>query len=73
VTGKISITCDAWTSPTQVPFLGITAHWIGDKFEMCSQVLDLVRLNGPHSGENLAKAIAETLRDYSIMDKVGDI
>ncbi|EXX66450.1 hypothetical protein RirG_123660 [Rhizophagus irregularis DAOM 197198w] len=28
VPGQISFTLDAWTSKNQIPFLGITAHWI---------------------------------------------
>jgi len=26
--GRISLTLDAWTSSTQIPFLGITPHYI---------------------------------------------
>ena len=57
----------------QLPFLGITAHWIDNDFKIQSRVLELVHLRGPHTGENLAKAIADMLRDFQIMGKVSVI
>ena len=65
----MSVTCDAWMSPLQIPFLGITVHWINENFQMQSRVLDLICLRGPHTGENLAKALVDVLRTYKLMDK----
>ena len=68
--GRISFTLDAWTSTTQVPFLGITAHWITTDWEMKSIIIDFVHLLGPHSGRNLADAFYKVLKDYGILTKV---
>jgi len=38
--GKISFTLDAWTSRNQLPFLGITAHWVDSEWDLRSTLLD---------------------------------
>ncbi|CAJ0633387.1 3590_t:CDS:2 [Entrophospora sp. SA101] len=50
VPGQISFTLDSWTSKNQVPFLGITAHWISKDWELKSILLDFCHLEGSHSG-----------------------
>jgi hypothetical protein len=68
--GKISFTLDAWTSRNQLPFLGITAHWIDSNWNLCSTLIDFRLLLGPHSGENLKAAFEESCRMLGIMTKV---
>jgi hypothetical protein len=70
VLGRISFTLDAWTSKNQLPFLGITAHWISENWELKKITLEFHHLKGPHSGENLAKAFFQVLRDYKLLTKV---
>lgn len=50
--------------------MGITAHWITTDWIMKSVVIDFIHLQGPHSGNNLADAFYETLKDYGILTKV---
>ena len=69
--GKISLTLDEWTSKNQIPFLGITAHWIDENWKLNQITLEFYHLEGPHSGENLAKAIFKVLKEYGILTKVG--
>lgn len=69
--GQISLTLDAWTSTTQVSFLGITAHWITTHWKIMNIIIDFVHLQGPHSGSNLADALYKVLKDYGILTKVG--
>lgn len=66
----ISITCDAWTSPSSIPMLGITAHWMTDEFLMRSVVLALKEIDGAHTGKNMAVLIKHTLDQFSITDKL---
>ena len=48
--GKIHITLDGWAASNGVPYLGITAHWLGSDFAMMHDIgLDFVRLHGSHS------------------------
>lgn len=70
VPGNISFTLDAWTSKNQIPFLGITAHWISENWELKNITLEFYHLKGPHSGENLAKAFFQVLKDNKLLTKV---
>lgn len=66
----LSFTVDAWTSKNQLPFLGISVHWINKKWELQSLTLDFCLLSGQHSGENLAQQFLKVLEDFNIETKV---
>ena len=66
----LSFTVDAWTSKNQLPFLGISVHWINKKWELQSLTLDFCLLLGQHSGENLAQQFLKVLEDFNIETKV---
>ncbi|CAB4483899.1 unnamed protein product [Rhizophagus irregularis] len=51
VPGQISFTLDAWTSKNQIPFLGITAHWISENWELKKITLEFYHLKGPIPGK----------------------
>ena len=68
--GLLSFTIDAWTSKNQIPFLGISVHWINKNWELKCTTLDFCILSGPHTGENLAQKFLEVLYDYKIETKV---
>ena len=70
VPGDISFTLDGWTSKNQIPFLGITAHWISSNWELKNTILDFQPLEGSHTGENLATVFFDTLKEYGILNKV---
>jgi hypothetical protein len=67
---KISFTFDGWTSTNQMSFLGVTAHWISENWDLKQITLDFHHLEGPHSGENLSKALINILKNYGILTKV---
>lgn len=66
---QISITCDAWTSPTNTAFLGVTAHWVQD-FEMKELILALKPIDGPHTGINIAVLLKSILDSFHISDRL---
>ncbi|GBC36498.1 zinc finger BED domain-containing protein RICESLEEPER 2-like [Rhizophagus irregularis DAOM 181602=DAOM 197198] len=70
VSGKISFTIDAWTSSNSISFLGITAHWISDEWELKNILLDFVKLEGSHSGKNIKEFFLKSLKDFGIMTKI---
>ena len=70
ISSQISFTLDGWTSKNQIPFLGITAHWINNNWDLRQITLEFYHLEGPHSGENLAKAFFQVLKDYKLLTKV---
>jgi hypothetical protein len=68
--GRISFTLDGWTSKNQISFLGISAHWISKDWELKNVILDFKKLDGPHSGENIANVFFNTIKEYNIAIKV---
>lgn len=61
---------DAWTSPSSVPMLGVTAHWMTEDFEMRSVVLALKEIDGAHTGKNMAALLKHTLDQFGITNKL---
>ena len=70
IDGKISFTTDCWTSPNNMSFMGITAHWIDSNFNICVSTLDIAKLSEKHTGENLYKKFKEILTEFGIQEKV---
>ena len=61
---------DAWTSSNYIPFLGITAHWITNEWELKNTLVDFVKLEGPHSGQNIKEVFLNSLNNLGITTKV---
>jgi hypothetical protein len=58
-------------SPSYIPFLGITVHWISKNWNLKELLLDFVKLSGPHSGENLYDSFVQCVHDdMRILTKV---
>jgi hypothetical protein len=69
--GRISITTDAWSARNYTDYAAITAHWINDKWQQKSRVLDVIHLQEPiHSGEYLAQQLAIVTDDMGITGAV---
>ena len=70
---KVSLTADGWTGPFQKDFLGVTAHWIDDKWIQKELVIGFEPMNGSHTGENLAEALINVAERFNIGEKVQSI
>jgi hypothetical protein len=68
--GRISFAIDAWTSPNNHGFLGITAHWIDHDWAIRSLLLNLVPLSGSHSGANMCAEFVATCQDFGVLTKL---
>ncbi|CAB5183107.1 unnamed protein product [Rhizophagus irregularis] len=75
--GRLSFTldalvkkCDAWTSPSYIPFLGITVHWITQDWQLKETLIDFCKLSGPHSGKNLYETFEHCCDDMRILTKI---
>jgi hypothetical protein len=53
IKSKVSFAIDLWTSPNQIPFMGIVIHYINDEWEPESWLLDFVVLRGSHTGRRI--------------------
>lgn len=58
----ICIPTDAWTSINNASFAAFTAHWINDKAEMQSCLLQCVDINEKHNAENLTQFLQRNLK-----------
>ena len=67
---SISLSVDCWTSPNNMAFLGMIVHFIDDEWVYREKVLDFVKLDGEHTGANMAHCIATVLKEWSIDDKL---
>ncbi|GAM29505.1 hypothetical protein SAMD00019534_126810, partial [Acytostelium subglobosum LB1] len=66
---KVSFCVDGWTSPNNMSFLGITAHWVDNRknlFKPRRMLLAMVK-NSDHSGAHIAQVFTDTLNKYDLM------
>ncbi|KAL1942606.1 hypothetical protein VTO73DRAFT_4846 [Trametes versicolor] len=69
--GKISISNDIWTSKGSVyAFAGIIGFWIDHDLNLCIYPLNLVPLQGDHSGAAVAKLLFRALKRRHIIKKL---
>jgi hypothetical protein len=75
--GMLSITHDAWTSESSVPFLNINGHYIRsppdhpNDWEIVTDELAFMKIDGRHTGANIGSAIVKTIDRYQLREKAG--
>lgn len=69
----VAFTLDGWTSPFQMSFLAITAHWINDDWEQEDITIGFEQLKGPHTGEALMDAFIIVVERFNLQRKVMSI
>jgi len=52
-------------------YLGVTAHWLTQDWQLCSELLSFSEIEGSHSSENLGEELYNVLKKFKISDKVG--
>lgn len=67
---KYSFTTDIWTSPSSIPFMAVTVHFIDKDFILNSLILDSVSFRDAHSGEQIASVLKNIVDEFGIKDKV---
>jgi hypothetical protein len=70
IDNKVSITFDLWTSPSNIPFLGIKIHYISKDWILHSETLDFVKFEYPHTAETISKSIQELLKEFDLLKKL---
>lgn len=68
--GKFSLTTDLWTSGNGKAFASLTVAFIDSEWQLQEFLLDFVHLTGRHTGENIARALFQTLETYGIERRV---
>lgn len=60
----ISLTHDGWTSNMTQSYDTVTCHVVTDKWELKSAVLQTKKVEGKHTGENIAANLQATMTDW---------
>jgi hypothetical protein len=68
---NIHIMADLWSSPNQLPVLGIIAAYVCEDGKLETAVLALKVVEGAHEGENLSKYVMEVIIEWGIASKPG--
>ena len=69
--GVIHITFDMWSSTNQLPLLGVNAHFSDEVGSLQQVLLGLKKIEGAHTGENMAEAVLKVVNEYGIEDRLG--
>lgn len=74
VRGKISTTCDCWSSSTKEGFFAVTIHWIEEElpgvWQLKSDLAGFVSIRHAHTGVRLGHALFKILHRIRISAKV---
>jgi hypothetical protein len=68
---KIHISFDLWTSPNSLALVAVVAHYLGPDLKNHSLLIGIRRVDGCHSGENIATAIIPLLKEMVEREKLG--
>ena len=69
----VAFTLDGWTSPFQMSFLAVTAHWIDDNWVQHDVTLGFELLKGSHTGQLLMETFVKVMERFNLQQKVMSI
>jgi hypothetical protein len=67
---SISLTTDLWSSRSKHGYLGLTATWINQNFEIMDVLLEVTYFPTPHTAGAIAKVIKNIIQKWEIEDRV---
>lgn len=70
ITSKLSFTIDSWTAVNGRSYYGITCHFLDEKWQLQSFVLDFIPAFGQHSGQKIAELFYRCICEYGIKNKI---
>ncbi|QRV92764.1 AC9 transposase [Ceratobasidium sp. AG-Ba] len=69
--GRISLTSDLWSDANQRSFMAVTAHYINERGSLQDHLISFRKIDGEHTGANIAQALFQVLQESDIVGKVG--
>ena len=69
----VNLTIDLWSNRQMRSYLGITAHYITDEWELEHIMLICNRVHGRHTAENIVLWFEEAIADFDVNEKVKHI
>ncbi|KAL4368421.1 hypothetical protein GQ457_05G014440 [Hibiscus cannabinus] len=73
VSGRISLTCDMWTSCQTEGYMCLTAHYVNANWKLSSRVLNFCHIDSPHTGSTMYTVLLDLLQDWGIDYKIFSI
>lgn len=67
---QLNFVIDCWSSANGHAFQGVVVSWIASDWSLKSAVIDLTRVNGSHTGDNLGDHFVKVLDEYEIYGKL---
>uniref|UniRef100_A0A182W3Q6 BED-type domain-containing protein n=1 Tax=Anopheles minimus TaxID=112268 RepID=A0A182W3Q6_9DIPT len=69
-TKSVALTLDGWTNSNNANFLAVTAHYINDDFELCSNLLECFEFTQQCTGHNIADWLKSVMLKFKIENKI---
>src|SRR2546429_333585 len=69
----ISLTTDLWTSKSKSGYIGITGHWLNDKFEPYDVLIGIEKIPYPHTAAVISNYLEKYIEDYRLNNKINCI
>ena len=63
---EVAITTDCWTSISNTPFLGITAHFVSPDWKLINVCLNCKHFNDDHTADNVGQMLTDTMTEWGI-------
>jgi hypothetical protein len=70
IRGKVSLTCDGWSSRKRKGYFVITVHWLTENWKLSSAILEFVNFPPPHDTNSTVSLMLNVLQKYKIEKKV---
>ena len=68
---RVHLSFDIWTSPAQLPILGVCAHFVDSLYQLKHPLLGLKYIEGAHTGSTMAEIVGGLMQEYGIEDRWG--
>jgi len=66
----VSLTADLWSSNQNLGYLGVTAHYIDEEFELHKKIIAFKQISFPHNLFVVQDGITACLMEWDLVDRV---
>jgi len=66
----VSLTADLWSSNQNLGYLGVTAHYIDEEFELHKKIIAFKQISFPHNSFVVQDGITACLMEWDLVDRV---
>ena len=66
----VSLTADLWSSNQNLGYLGVTAHYIDEEFELQKKIIAFKQISYPHNSFVVQDGITACLMEWDLVDRV---